>query len=368
MNRILLALILLPISFRVYAQLSVEQLEAQWESYYKRGQFAFDNMNYQMAENCFVSSIDLLSTNNATNSLYHIYSLIKLGEIYNIKNQSNKLKDIKDEILNIRSRLRPNSKSYINYLYSLSVFYSNIGDFDNAERIINETLKMNDMLSNMGNLKSELLHRMALCHYFKGDLDLAISVEKECIQHDQKKAPDYITSLVYYYCQNKEWGKLEECLPDCFIQNREAVLRNFVHSKKNNRAISWATDGLFFTDFIPYYLANQSSDVLKSYAYDAALFSKGILLAAENKSIEITLNSRNPELIETYNHYTGLKSKKKRTIEEDIELQTLSDVFLRYQKEHKNEFREDFRIGWRKVQSQLREKDIAIEFIILQKN
>ena len=90
-----------------------------------------------------------------------------------------------------------------------------------------------------------------------------------------------------------------------------------------------------------------------------------MLLAAENKTNDLALNSDDPELIKLFERYLSLKDKKNKTLDETFEMEALSDVVLRYQKEHKNEYRKDFRIGWTDVQAKLTDEDIAIEFITI---
>lgn len=365
MSRIILVLLVVASCMRVNAQLSVSDLELQWKNIFEKGQQALDDNNNQEAEKHFRTSLNLLYTNNAKYTLYHIYSLIKLGEIYYSQGATHKMSNILSEILDIRSEIRPGSKSFINYLYNLSIFYSNIGNFIKAEEIIIEALQFDAIIDTMDGMRSRLLHRLALCQYSTGNVKEAAFTEKECINNDLESNSEYSNALLFYYYKMNAWEKLDEFLPNCFNQNREATLRIFAHSKKDKRSVCWSTASLFFTDFIPSYLNENPSNILKQYAYNSALFSKGILLAAENKSIELTLKSNNPELIKTYDRFLKLKDMKSRTFEEDIEVQTLSDVFLRYQKEHKNEFREDFRIDWKEIQRTLKDEDIAIEFITI---
>lgn len=116
--------------------------------------------------------------------MYHIYSLIKLGEIYYSQGATHKMSNILSEILDIRSEIRPGSKSFINYLYNLSIFYSNIGNFIKAEEIIIEALQFDAIIDTMDGMRSRLLHRLALCQYSTGNVKEAAFTEKECINND----------------------------------------------------------------------------------------------------------------------------------------------------------------------------------------
>lgn len=345
--------------------LTIEQMESKWKNLYRKGIVAFDKHNYVNAEKHFLESISLLETNEAQNTKYHINSLIKLGETYDMAEEHQKESYVTNDLKAIRKVLRPGSKKEVDYLYHMGIYLSDLKRYQEALDYLSEALSYDETLAQMIGEKSLILHRTAFCHYCLNHLSQAIDAENRCIEADDNKTPDYYKSLAFYYYKAGDWGSLESMLPRCFDYVREPVLRKFSQSKAYDRAIYWDNAKAFFTDFIPKYAYEHPSDILSSYAYNAALFSKGILLAAENKSTELTLNSNDPELIRLHSHYLELKGKKDRTLDEEFEMQALSDVIIRYQKKHKNEYRQDFRIGWTDVQKNLKYNDIAIEFITI---
>jgi len=344
-------------------QLTTRQIESRWRGLYKKGIEAFQRHDYTYAESALRESIDLLVSNEAENSPSHIYSLIKLGEIYFESGSQNKQESVENEILAIGKAIRPGSKRHIDYLYNLGLYYSNIGCFKDAISSLDQVLAFPDVLLQMPGEKEKIIHRKALCYYCSGDLSTAIRLAEECVANDNNKTPDYIKSLAYYYFKASEWGKLEALMPNCYDYAREPILRKFTQSRASERAAFWSQSGLFFTDYLPCYARCHPSELLVSYAYDAALFGKGVLLAAENKSMDITLNSDDPELVKLYARYLELKRKKDKSIDEDVEMESLSDVLLRFQREHKYEYRRDFRIRWMDVRDKLGDSDIAIEFL-----
>ena len=157
---------------------------------------------------------------------------------------------------------------------------------------------------------------------------------------------------------------MEKIFPLCFDACRDNILRQFTHSRVTERANYWNTEGLFFSKFIPYYTSVCQTDELLGYAYNASLFSKGILLSASNRSSELFVNSGNEELISAYNHYLQLKGLKNKTLEEEFEIKALEEVVVEYQKQNKYDFRKTFRVLWTDVQNILTDKDIAIEFVV----
>lgn len=353
------------ISFLNAQNLTIEQLESKWKTLYRKGTVAFDKHDYANAEKHFLESISLLESNEAQNTKYHINSLIKLGETYDKSEEHQKEASVTNGLKAIRKVLRPGSKKEVDYLYHMGIYLSDLERYQEALDYLSEALTLEEPLAQMAGEKSLILHRTAFCHYCLNHLPQAIEAESKCIEADDNRTPDYHKSLAFYYYKVGDWANLESVLPRCFDYVREPVLRKFSQSNAIDRVIYWDNAKSFFTDFIPTYAYEHLSDILSSYAYNAALFSKGILLAAENKSTELTLNSKDPELIRLHAHYLELKGKKDRSLDEEFEMQALSDVIIRYQKEHKNEYRQDFRIGWTDVQKKLKDNDIAIEFITI---
>ena len=152
-------------------------------------------------------------------------------------------------------------------------------------------------------------------------------------------------------------------IPVCFDNCREQILRQFTRSNAKTRTAYWNTEGTFFTKFIPHYVSVNPSNQMVEYAYNAALFSKGILLTATTKSADLIIDRNNLDMVQTYNNYLSLKGNKQRTVEQDFELQALEDVIVKYQKDHKDDYRKDFRIVWKDVKDKLKQNDVAIEFV-----
>ncbi|MBO7467540.1 MAG: CHAT domain-containing protein [Bacteroidaceae bacterium] len=369
MNRIFTKVIIIVVCFLsivkpIEAQ-TITQLESKWASLYQNGFEALDKHDYKVAEEKFISCIKLLTDNGATNTTLNVYSLIKLGETYYAEGKTREQEYVTKDILGIRQMIKPGSKRFLDYSYCLGEFYSNTGRFKESIKELNEGLSYKKELKKMPDIESKMLHRKALCYFFLNNIKKAILTEEKSVLIDQNKTPEYYKTLAFFYYKISDWKKLEAVIPNVYDYSREPILRKFAQSKSDERAFFWSTEGLFYTDYLPYYAFQHPSDLLVSYTYDAALFSKGILLSASNKSSELTLNSDDPTLIELYHHYLELKDKKEKTIDEEFEMQALSDVFLKHQKEHKNEFREYFRIGWQDIQKKLKSDDIAIEFIMI---
>lgn len=367
MTRIKFIIILVMLGSRItaLAQIPVSELESKWRSMYHKGYEYFNNKQYDVAVDQFENSVILLKEQGAENTNYYIYSLLKLGETYSLAGQTNKANDITNILINVRDKIKPASKRFMEYLINMGVYFSSTKDYITAIKYLNEALEHEEILSKIQNGKAQVYNRLALCKYCQNRIQEAIEYQKLCVGSDMSQTPDYIKTLAYYYYKSGEWESLESIIKNCFDCSREPILRKFTQSKSKDRAKYWSETGLFFTHYIPTYAYEHPSELLAGIAYDAALFGKGVLLAADKKSTELTLTSDDNELVERYAHYLKLKRKKSRTLDEEFEIQALSDVFLRYQKEHKNEFKSEFRLSWKDVQNKLKEGEIAIEFITI---
>ena len=343
--------------------LSIERLEKEWTRLYNEACELYDNNKYSEAESIAIKSVELLEINNAENSPASVKTLILLGKIYHNKGDDSIAGIINDKLLAASEYIKPESARYIHYLYEMGIYYSVIGNFSEAIKVLQNAIERKETVMGIPGMYPKLLHQLAFAYCSTDSLYQAIDLEKQCIMIEQDAIPEYRIMLAYYYYLNSEWLSLEDFLPECYDCAREYVLRNFSMSKAVERAEFWEKNGSFFYQFLPVLAFSYPSNLIVSMAYNAALFSKGMLLAAENKSTEIVLGSNAEEWIKLYERYKSLKANNHRSYEESGEMEALSDVLLRYQKEHKYDFRTDFRVGWRDVQNQLGDKDLVIEFV-----
>ncbi len=360
MKRLVVFIVSLLICCDCFSQTgTTSQMEAKFRSLYRNGIAAIESQDYLKAEDSFKASIAFLKENGATNNQWYISSSIKLCETYHALSNNSSAAEVLRDIIAFKNKLEPGSKLYFEYVLKFGDYYLRNEQYDKAMSLYDEALSYkatNDIVS-------RILYKKAFCYYCKGEMKNAISFAEKCIEYDENMTPDYVKSLAHYFFKANQWDRLEKSLQNAFQYSRESVLRQFSQSQREERNSFWSNAGSFFTDYIPTFAYFHSSASLVSYAYDAALFSKGILLAAEVKSNELTLDSDDPELIRLFAKYQELKRKKERSLSEEVEIESISKVLLRHQRQNKYEFRKDFRISWESIRDRLKDGDIAIEFI-----
>ena len=343
--------------------LTTEKLESQWNSHFQLAQQQLQEQHLQQAEQYLIICKQLLIDNDASLSIYFFQTLSLLAETHFLLNDASKVESTTIDYTLLKQYIRPASKKMVYYLYYGAILHSSIKNYITSITYIQEALAYTDIVNDIMGMRSKLYHQIAFCYYKTQQLDLAIENERKAIQYDDNQTPLYQKAILHYLYLAKQWDEFELVLPQCYTDSRESILRHFSQSKANQRSQFWSQSGQFFSTFIPNYTFSHPSNILTSYAYDATLFSKGILLAATNKSTNLILNSEDPNLVKMYHHYLHLKSSKNRTIDQNFELEALEDVIVRYQQENKYDFRKDFRCDWKMVQKKLQERDAAIEFI-----
>lgn len=344
-------------------QLSTEQLDKKWIVCFGIAEKEYKEGHYSLAEGHLQTCMRLLEENEAALSVYYFRTLTLLGEIQYAAEERESYAQTIEKYSSLKSSIRPCSKKMVHYLYHGVVLFNSTEDYSSAFSCVQEAIQCSDAVSSIAGMSSKLYHQMAYNHYKTGHINEAIENEKLAVSFDTNDTPLYHKSLLHYLFLAGQWDAFEQELPSCYTTAREPILRQFSQSKAAKRNQFWGVSGLFFTTFIPNYVLAHPSHILTSYAYDAALFSKGILLEATNKSTDLILTSGDSGLIEMYQHYLELKASKQRTLDQQFEMEALEDVIVRYQKEHKYDFRKDFRCDWKMVQAQLSPQDAAIEFI-----
>lgn len=340
-----------------YAQeLTVNKLEQKWRMSYQLGCEHLEKAKYESAEREIQKTLELLKSNGAVNTNSYIYSLLKLAEIYYESGNKEKLKLADAQIMHLGESINPNSVKYLNYIYCLAVYYSNTSQYTKAIETIYHALADEALMAKSVEYKYKLIHRKALCYYCMGNLKDAIATERSIVDVESTSRPDFLQSFIYYLYKNNELEEMDKWIQKCFDVSREPVLRKFAFSKASARASYWAKKGTFFTEYLPLYVDKHATKVLSSACYDAALLSKGVLLAATNKTSDLILNSGDQSLVTSYFRYLALKGKKDKTVDEEFELQALNDVFIKYQKEHKDAYKDEFRIGWKKCRASYRKQ------------
>ena len=223
---------------------------------------------------------------------------------------------------------------------NLSLVYMAMGDVDNAIRSINQTIDILDALNANSYANS----------YFQG------------IAHSH--LAEYLLKA----------GRNSECQAQCAIPSalfKRQIADNFKFMTSAERALFWDGErSKWFANTLPRIAADFSSDSMAALNYDAALFSKGLLLSTDAEMNRLIRESGDSTSLAIYEHLriikkqseiaalTGLKPRldSLQQISDNLERQLLDRCSLF------GDYTRSMNIVWKDVQANLRDGDMAIEF------
>lgn len=186
----------------------------------------------------------------------------------------------------------------------------------------------------------------------------------------------YVASLFelgkYSFCDG-DIGKAATCLNQASQLLFKYVSHNFGFLTKYEREVFWKSNKLYLEEIPKYCYRSNADDRLTACAYDAILFSKGLLLNTERALNKILLESKDTSVMQTYGQLEDLRLKinrlkqmsgennKKNIDFLENEANTLEQRLLSASKKY-GDYTRSFRLGWKDIQNVLSEKEVAIEF------
>lgn len=221
-------------------------------------------------------------------------------------------------------------------------------------------------------------------YYFRMDsLEQAVDCTARSLDLLQKilgeNHPDNIVTLYnlsnYYYKQGDR-EKTQECFHKALMLQKQLVRQNFSHLTTAAREMYWSTKNYVFKIAPAYAFLLSDNDSTLVDAYDAQLFTKGILLNSEVDFRSLLMKSADVTLIEKYNELLRLNKQIESLYAnageeggqdiEAIRLQTLDlerDI-IKGCKEY-GDFTRNMSVTVDSVSAALRAEDVAVEFIEL---
>ena len=212
-----------------------------------------------------------------------------------------------------------------------------------------------------------------LCEALKYEAQ-AISIYDEIVG---KNHPFYASALGKLADYNFGLHKYDNCsnlLNDRFFLSYQDYRRNFSWMNSSLRQQYWEKNKVFFTEDIPYKAFVINSDTLNSLCYNAALFSKGILLELQSSLQKTIVDSNDQEVISIYDSLRYSQVLLKKQLEEEANsrildtdsLQTVCEnlerVLINKSKEF-GDYTRNISIRWEDVKAALDKNATAIEFL-----
>lgn len=286
------------------------------------------------------------------------------------------------EALDIFSRQGQKSPQWAQALNNMAILYYNHGDYDKASDYGNQALCMYNELGDTVNIfYARVLANNGLFAFMKDSVDLAIGIVRRAIDLHSRilggDHPDNV-SLLYnlsvYLSQVQRNEEAEQSFRQAIRIQAHHVRKTFLHLTSQEREKFWKQNYYVFRFAPMLAFLNSSSPIMPTVAYNALLFTKGILLNSDIDFKKLLKRSGDKSLLGKYNHLVQLREEEedywkippserdatvmKRRREETYQLER---ALVKGCKEYGN-FTEALAVDAKQVSASLKDDEAAVEF------
>jgi CHAT domain-containing protein/tetratricopeptide (TPR) repeat protein len=321
-------------------------------------------------------------TNNDDEAFYQIQSAT--ASIYTDNEDYKKSFDIYFKLIEIdKNLLGENHPRYINSLSNLANLYWLCGENQKALEINKKVLELRkNLLGEKHPLYFLSLNNLAMSYDALGDYQKALEVSRNAVEFGKEilgdKHSDYISTLKNLAYLELDAGEFVFAI-NHFIQSlnlsQEKIIGYFTQLTEYQRKQFWNHNAKSFDNY-PLFLEKiespQSEEI--NYSYNIALFTKGLLLSTTLDFNQLLDEKGTSEAIEKYKDLKLLKLQIERINEMPLSgrnmdvdsletiAQKLETDLIKLSKDY-GDYTQNLKITWEEVQSNLGEKEVAVEFL-----
>ena len=267
-------------------------------------------------------------------------------------------------------------------LGNLAMYYCDIGDYKKALTLSNEAVEIYKnvygekhpdyalVLVDVAQIRFHLGEITEACRL----LEKALQIREETLgsEHPDVALSLNILSLYAYHLNNfSKAYDLEKRSIDILLQH---IKRNFPQMSSFRRKSYWSTYQKEFCNFYPSLVYKHQNPKSISDLYDkTALFAKSILLNTDIEMRELIYNSADSLLLDDYLQMVSNKEQFNKLVEQQDYNESALDSFKLIIQEQEDDistkslvygnYIHNLNISWIDVQKNLRENEIAIEFL-----
>ncbi|MCR5454606.1 MAG: CHAT domain-containing protein [Bacteroidales bacterium] len=270
---------------------------------------------------------------------------------------------------------------YAMSLRSLAAYNAMIGNYATAISIVS---KASDICKkNLGEGHpdyAESLCLMAGFYSHSGDYNEAINTATHALDIFQKvlgpqhpKCAEVMRRLADYNLMTGNYGKAVDWYSQSCRLIKSFILKTFSSMTSRERSNFWNIQSEFFSKNLPYAAYKHPDTTLNALAYDALVFSKGLLLNAELEIQNLVEKSGDTTFFNRY-----YKIQQDRAMLDKLYLTTIEDRekdadslakvidseerLLVESSKALGDYTKNLSIDWHDVQKNLKDNDLAIEF------
>jgi len=240
----------------------------------------------------------------------------------------------------------------------LRVAYQNKGFHKNAIEIASENLKENRTFGNYLSLSTSQL--------LTSDFAASYATMKEALNIGvvpKQEMPNVIKNLIFLSWHLGKYAEVDSMLP-FFLDDFKTEISKFslITGQERRQFIKqcgYISRQLTYWSAIIRQLENCEFECNTKCAYDYALLTKTILLSANAEFRKAIYATHNNEIIEQYKHLLSLRESSET---ERLQIEITEKEILNKLNESES-FTHNLFCSWKDVQSQLKDDEVAIEFV-----
>ncbi len=349
--------------------------------------------NFQKAEMLFLSIIENYQKNYGKNNLEYATAIGNLATLYQITSKLTESKVLLEEALIIdENLLGKQHPKYATTLHNLASIYQQEGNSQKAKPMLEEALRIDKSVYGESHPKfAATLNNLGALAQNLGDYDQAeiyfqqsLNIRKQVFGENH---PDYAYAqfgLASLYQMTGDYQKAGSLYTVIIKEYLEQVNNYFPSLSEKEKSAFFAKINPVFERFKEFAIESAINNGDISHLgelYNLQLHTKALLLNASNKVRDRILNSKDNELIKSYNLWHSLKNKLAKAyslsvaelVVENIDISALELQANDREKElsiKSEAFAREFdkvEYNWVSVKNKLKAGEAALELIRIQR-
>jgi len=340
----------------------------------------FANANYRAAIRIETTTLDIYRASG--DSVNMAVSLDNLGSYYYRLDSLARALDLAGQALRIFARNAPDHLSYAQALNNFAVYQYVQGGHAEALRAARRALGIYESRQQTEtSIYAKMLGNAALYLSLQDSVDLAAEyaeraydLQRRILGEDHPDNALMCYNLANCHYRRGDFDRVQRYFHRALTLQADVVRANFSHLTTAERETYWSKKSYIFRAAPALAYRAPDNDTLVGDAYNAMLFTKGLLLNSEVDFKKLLFASGNLDLLEKYNRIEALQQEKEacrelppserdgRLADIDRELAALEKVLVRECKEY-GDFTDNLSIDFRRVAAALRPEDVAVEFM-----
>lgn len=344
----------------------------------KQGAIFASNGNYTRAVDQERKALHIFELRNDSISIATSLSLIATYTFH----EGNHLKgrDIAEKALSIFRNNGKNSIYYAQALNNASILHYHDQNYNYAAWLEKEALRIYDERDERnGSIYAKILANLGLYSFMEDSVSQAIDYTQKALDLQRKILGDdhpdnvpFFYNIAVYYNKIGNHQKAEENYTKALVMQAHQVQTNFLHLTSTERERYWNAKQYVFKYAPTLAYVDRDNSQMVTDAYNALLFTKGILLNSDIDFRNLLRKSNDEKMLEKFNQLSNLYEQKdalyKLPANERGDMKKLNREIYSLERElvmgckEYGSFTENLSITATDIAQNLNDDDVAVEF------